>query len=91
MFSFLFVRGLSLRSMCLMLILVIVISVGYIGDEAATASTMDSQGWFQTGDLCYIDEQGYLFFVDRIKELIKYKGYQVCLKLRNKLVSALLQ
>ena len=75
MFSFLFV----LRSMRLMLILVIVISVGYIGDEAATASTMDSQGWFKTGDLCYIDEQGYLFFVDRIKELIKYKGYQVCL------------
>ncbi|XP_004310199.1 PREDICTED: 4-coumarate--CoA ligase-like 6 isoform X1 [Fragaria vesca subsp. vesca] len=50
---------------------------GYIGDEAATAATLDTEGWFKTGDLCYIDNEGYLFFVDRIKELIKYKGYQV--------------
>ncbi|KAL6190544.1 hypothetical protein ACLB2K_036938 [Fragaria x ananassa] len=50
---------------------------GYIGDEAATAATLDTDGWFKTGDLCYIDNEGYLFFVDRIKELIKYKGYQV--------------
>ena len=52
-------------------------SVGYVGDEEATAATLDSEGWLRTGDLCYIDHEGFLFFVDRIKELIKYKGYQV--------------
>ncbi|KAF2286523.1 hypothetical protein GH714_017506 [Hevea brasiliensis] len=50
---------------------------GYVGDEEATAATLDSEGWLRTGDLCYIDSEGFLFFVDRIKELIKYKGYQV--------------
>ncbi|KDP26770.1 hypothetical protein JCGZ_17928 [Jatropha curcas] len=50
---------------------------GYVGDEEATAATLDSEGWLRTGDLCYIDNEGFLFFVDRIKELIKYKGYQV--------------
>ncbi|XP_061989870.1 4-coumarate--CoA ligase-like 9 [Rosa rugosa] len=54
-----------------------IIMKGYIGDEEANAITMDTEGWFKTGDLCYIDKEGYLFFVDRIKELIKYKGYQV--------------
>ncbi|KAJ6898401.1 AMP-dependent synthetase and ligase family protein [Populus alba x Populus x berolinensis] len=52
-------------------------SVGYIGDDEATAATLDSGGWLRTGDLCYIDKEGFLFFVDRIKELIKCKGYQV--------------
>ena len=52
-------------------------SVGYIGDDKATAATLDSGGWLRTGDLCYIDKEGFLFFVDRIKELIKCKGYQV--------------
>jgi acyl-coenzyme A synthetase/AMP-(fatty) acid ligase len=52
-------------------------SVGYIGDDKATAATLDSGGWLRTGDLCYIDNEGFLFFVDRIKELIKCKGYQV--------------
>ena len=50
---------------------------GYIGDEAATALTINSEGWLKTGDLCYIDDDGFLFVVDRLKELIKYKGYQV--------------
>ncbi|XVF43762.1 hypothetical protein PTKIN_Ptkin02bG0066200 [Pterospermum kingtungense] len=50
---------------------------GYVDDEGATAAVLDSEGWLRTGDLCSINNQGFLFFVDRIKELIKYKGYQV--------------
>lgn len=50
---------------------------GYVGDEEATAAILDSDGWLRTGDLCYIDDEGFLFFVDRIKEMIKYNGYQI--------------
>ncbi|XVE74817.1 hypothetical protein DITRI_Ditri12bG0048600 [Diplodiscus trichospermus] len=50
---------------------------GYVDNEEATAAVVDSEGWLRTGDLCYINNEGFLFFVDRIKELIKYKGYQV--------------
>ncbi len=35
------------------------------------------EGWLRTGDIGRIDERGYLYVVDRLKELIKYKGYQV--------------
>ncbi|XP_004514323.1 probable CoA ligase CCL5 [Cicer arietinum] len=50
---------------------------GYLRNEEATKSTLTSDGWLKTGDVCYIDSDGYLFVVDRLKELIKYKGYQV--------------
>ncbi|KAJ6833680.1 uncharacterized protein M6B38_338285 [Iris pallida] len=50
---------------------------GYVGDDQATVSTLTSDGWLKTGDLCYFDNDGFLFIVDRLKELIKYKAYQV--------------
>ncbi|KAM3188547.1 hypothetical protein ACQJBY_074133 [Aegilops geniculata] len=54
------------------------IMTGYVGDDEANAASFDSEGWLKTGDICYIDEDGFLFVVDRLKELIKYKAYQVC-------------
>ncbi|PQQ17353.1 4-coumarate--CoA ligase-like 9 [Prunus yedoensis var. nudiflora] len=50
---------------------------GYVGDDKATAETLDSAGWLKTGDLCFFDDEGFLYIVDRLKELIKYKAYQV--------------
>jgi acyl-CoA synthetase (AMP-forming)/AMP-acid ligase II len=53
------------------------VMLGYLGDEAATASTLTSDGWLRTGDIATIDQAGRFRVVDRLKELIKYKGYQV--------------
>lgn len=50
---------------------------GYIGDRQATSATIDSDGWLHTGDIGYYDENGEWYIVDRIKELIKYKAFQV--------------
>jgi acyl-CoA synthetase (AMP-forming)/AMP-acid ligase II len=50
---------------------------GYLGNPGATAEVLDDDGWLHTGDLVRIDPDGWLFVVDRVKELIKYKGYQV--------------
>ncbi|XP_057768611.1 4-coumarate--CoA ligase-like 1 [Salvia miltiorrhiza] len=50
---------------------------GYYKKEQETAITIDKDGWLHTGDIGYIDDDGDVFLVDRIKELIKYKGFQV--------------
>jgi acyl-CoA synthetase (AMP-forming)/AMP-acid ligase II len=50
---------------------------GYLGDDEATASTLDGDGWLHTGDIGHADEDGWFFLVDRLKELIKVKGFQV--------------
>jgi acyl-CoA synthetase (AMP-forming)/AMP-acid ligase II len=50
---------------------------GYLGDEEATARTLDEDGWLHTGDIGHADADGWFYLVDRVKELIKYKGFQV--------------
>lgn len=51
--------------------------IGYYKNKEETANTVDAEGWLHTGDIGYIDDDGDVFIVDRIKELIKYKGFQV--------------
>jgi len=50
---------------------------GYLNDDEATANTLDEDGWLHTGDIGHADEDGWFYLVDRAKELIKYKGFQV--------------
>jgi acyl-CoA synthetase (AMP-forming)/AMP-acid ligase II len=50
---------------------------GYLGDPGATAATIDPDGWVHTGDIVRADSDGWFYVTDRVKELIKYKGYQV--------------
>lgn len=50
---------------------------GYVGNKQETAATIDEEKWLHTGDVGYYDEDGYFYIVDRLKELIKYKGFQV--------------
>ncbi|KAL2729446.1 4-coumarate--CoA ligase 1-like [Vespula squamosa] len=50
---------------------------GYYNNPQATKDAIDDDGWFHSGDLTYYDEKGQFFFVDRLKETIKYRGYHV--------------
>ncbi|KAK8926660.1 4-coumarate--CoA ligase-like 6 [Platanthera zijinensis] len=50
---------------------------GYLNDEEASASIIDENGWLKTGDIGYFDQDGYFFILDRLKDVIKYKGFQV--------------
>jgi acyl-CoA synthetase (AMP-forming)/AMP-acid ligase II len=50
---------------------------GYLHRPDATAAMVDADGWLRTGDLVVVDDDGQVFIVDRIKELIKVNGFQV--------------
>ena len=50
---------------------------GYLNNPEATAETLDREGWLHTGDVAIVDEHHHISIVDRLKELIKYKGFQV--------------
>jgi 4-coumarate--CoA ligase len=53
------------------------VMVGYLGNPQATAETLEPDGFMHTGDIVTVDADGVFRVVDRVKELIKYKGYQV--------------
>ena len=50
---------------------------GYLNHPETTADTITQEGWVRTGDIGYVDNDGYVFITDRLKELIKVKGFQV--------------
>lgn len=50
---------------------------GYVNNPEATNALIDKDGWLHSGDIAYWDEDEHFFIVDRLKSLIKYKGYQV--------------
>ena len=53
------------------------VMAGYLNNQKATDETLDAEGWLHTGDVAIVDGAGRYTVVDRVKELIKYKGYQV--------------
>jgi acyl-CoA synthetase (AMP-forming)/AMP-acid ligase II len=53
------------------------VMLGYLNNPDATAQAIDADGWLHTGDVGFADTDGFFFIVDRLKEFIKYKGFQV--------------
>lgn len=53
------------------------VMLGYLNNPEATAAMIDSDGWLNTGDVAYVDEEQDFYIVERTKELIKYKGFQI--------------
>ena len=53
------------------------IMLGYSNNDEANKTTFDTEGWMRSGDIGYYDQDGFLYIVDRMKELIKVKGLQV--------------
>ena len=53
------------------------VMLGYLNNPHATSESLTPEGWLRTGDLAVIDEDGFMFIRDRLKELIKVKGFQV--------------
>ena len=51
--------------------------MGYLNDQDKTAECLSSDGWLKTGDAAEYDEDGFFYITDRLKELIKVRGYQV--------------
>ncbi|RAL53764.1 hypothetical protein DM860_004235 [Cuscuta australis] len=50
---------------------------GYLNNEEASKRAIDHEGWLHTGDIVSFDEDGYLYVQDRLKDIIKYKGFQI--------------
>ena len=53
------------------------VMMGYFNDIEKTKECLSDDGWLRTGDLAYYDEDGFFYITDRIKELIKVRGFQV--------------
>lgn len=51
--------------------------LGYLHNEQMTREACDEEGFFKTGDIGYFDSEGYLYVIDRIKDIIKYSNYQI--------------
>lgn len=50
---------------------------GYLHDEEENSRSLDDSGWLRTGDVVYVDKDGWFYVVDRLKSLIKVNGIQV--------------
>lgn len=57
--------------------IVVQVMMGYLNNPAATQDCIDEDNWFHTGDVGYFDSDGHFYITDRLKELIKVKGFQV--------------